>query len=175
MTEPESLQAGFQVSDTSVYTGESIEITNYDPDAYSAGLEIMLNGSVLNTMEDTNNQGLLFEIYCFNNPGVYTLNPYFTYLSDGNISRVEGTPVRVIVTDEGWTDALDLPDDLTRIEDGAFQGGAFQVVIIPDGCTSIGSMAFAYCQNLRYVSYKEGTIIAEDAFTGSPVQVLEGR
>lgn len=174
VTEPENLPTGFQVSSTRVHTGEPIEITNYDPDAQTAGLEIELNDSIIQIMEGET-QGLLFKIHSFDNPGVYTLKPYCIYSSDEGTNRVDGTSVRVIVTDASWTDELKLPDGLTRIEEGAFQGGAFQTVYIPDGCTSIGSKAFADCPNLRYVSYAAGTEIAEDAFEGSDVQVMEDR
>jgi hypothetical protein len=61
-------------------------------------------------------------------------------------------------------DILTLPADVTRIEANAFEGGAFQAVIIPDGCTEIGPEAFANCTELIYVSYPAGTIIGEGAF-----------
>lgn len=62
--------------------------------------------------------------------------------------------------------ALDLPADLTAIEAGAFIGADAEMVIIPAGCTSIGSRAFANMPNLRYVQLPEGTSVAEDAFAG---------
>lgn len=66
---------------------------------------------------------------------------------------------------------LKLPDSLTRIEDYAFAGGAFQAVIIPDGCTYIGEHAFDGCGELIYISYPAsyesgGIEIKESAFDG---------
>lgn len=63
--------------------------------------------------------------------------------------------------------ALILPAQLKEIEAQAFEGSSCQVVIIPDGCTKIGSRAFANCKNLLYVEIPESvTEIAEDVFDG---------
>ena len=62
------------------------------------------------------------------------------------------------------TKILYLPEDLTRIEANAFEGIDAEGVIIPDGCTEIGAGAFRNCLKLKYVSYKQGTTIANDAF-----------
>lgn len=59
---------------------------------------------------------------------------------------------------------LRLPEALERIEDGAFAGGAFQAVIIPDGCSYVGHGAFAECGGLVYVSCAAGTVFESDAF-----------
>jgi len=69
---------------------------------------------------------------------------------------------------------LDLPADLTVIEDGAFIGSDAEMVIIPAGCTSIGSRAFADMPNLRYVQLPAGATVAADAFEGCDVvEVVE--
>jgi len=69
---------------------------------------------------------------------------------------------------------LDLPADLTVIEDGAFIGADAEMVIIPAGCTSIGSRAFADMPNLRYVRLPAGATVAADAFEGCDVvEVVE--
>lgn len=69
---------------------------------------------------------------------------------------------------------LDLPADLTVIEDGAFIGADAEMVIIPAGCTSIGSRAFADMPNLRYVQLPAGATVATDAFEGCDVvEVVE--
>ena len=61
---------------------------------------------------------------------------------------------------------LALPANLTVIEDEAFAGTVMNAVIVPDGCTAIGSRAFANCSELVFVSVPKGTVIAADAFEG---------
>ena len=70
---------------------------------------------------------------------------------------------------------LKLPDGLTRIEDNAFEGGAFQAVIIPDGCMSIGTDAFKDCANLIYVSYPSGITGIDEAFAGCNIRKMDER
>ena len=68
-----------------------------------------------------------------------------------------------------------LPDHLTVINDEAFSGGDFEAVIIPDGCKEIGHLAFAYCDNLRYILIPSSvTTVASDAFLDS-IHVIEDR
>ncbi len=64
---------------------------------------------------------------------------------------------------------LNLPADLTVVESGAFIGTDAEMVIIPAGCTSIGSRAFADMPNLRYVHVPAGASVAADAFAGCHV------
>ena len=62
---------------------------------------------------------------------------------------------------------LILPKNLLTIEDEAFMNMACSVVIIPDGCLSIGSKAFANCENLTRVIIPSSVIsIADNAFEG---------
>ena len=70
---------------------------------------------------------------------------------------------------------LQLPAGLIQIEDNAFEGGAFQAVIIPDGCVSIGVDAFKDCPNLIYVSYPAGITGIEDAFSGCNIRKMDER
>ena len=64
-------------------------------------------------------------------------------------------------------DALRLPAMLTDIEAEAFAGLACEAVIIPDGCTTIGSRAFANCGKLIYVRIPASvTSYPNDAFQG---------
>ena len=62
---------------------------------------------------------------------------------------------------------MKLPTMLKEIGTESFANLACEAVIIPDGCTKIGSKAFAKCKNLIYVripdSVKE---IAVDSFEG---------
>lgn len=63
--------------------------------------------------------------------------------------------------------ALKLPAQLKEIGEEAFAGLPCQVVIIPDGCTTIGSRTFADCDELLYVEIPPSvTEIADDAFEG---------
>ena len=63
---------------------------------------------------------------------------------------------------------LRLPTMLKEIKDEAFIGLAVEGVIIPDGCTTIGSKAFADCPNLIYIRIPASvTSITNDAFEGS--------
>lgn len=73
-------------------------------------------------------------------------------------------PTFTAYTGEGGK--LTLPDNLTEIGDAAFEGGNFVTVVIPEGCVSIGSRAFADCMNLRYVYISMNTDVADSAFEG---------
>ena len=67
-----------------------------------------------------------------------------------------------------------LPSELKVIEEEAFSGAAFGAVLIPDGCTAIGSRAFADCLNLVYVRIPASVAsIAEDAFEGCKQVVID--
>ena len=66
------------------------------------------------------------------------------------------------------TPLLRLPSRLKVIDDEAFMGLTCEGVILPDGCESIGSRAFADCPNMIYIKIPASmTDIAEDAFEGS--------
>ncbi len=66
-----------------------------------------------------------------------------------------------------YTKTLKLPSSLTAIGDEAFMGSLCEAIIIPDGCTAIGSKAFANCKNLVYVRVPNSVkSIAADAFAG---------
>ena len=64
---------------------------------------------------------------------------------------------------------LTLPVGLLRIDEEAFASSHAEIVIIPSGCTAIGSRAFADNANLVFVHMPDSvTDIAEDAFEGCP-------
>ena len=74
----------------------------------------------------------------------------------------------------GNLQVLQLPAGLNVIEEEAFEGLACEAVIIPDGCTAIGSRAFANCTGLVYVRIPANvTSLAADAFTGCPDVVID--
>ena len=76
-----------------------------------------------------------------------------------------GPSVTCTVTVTADMPLMTLPADLTKIEAEAFAGVDASRIEIPDGCTSIGSRAFADCADLRYISIPDSvTEIAEDAF-----------
>lgn len=70
---------------------------------------------------------------------------------------------------------LILPRDTERVEEGAFEGGAFDAVRIPDGCLEVGSRAFAMCPNLRYIIAGQGTEIDPAAFEDCGEYLLDCR
>ena len=73
-------------------------------------------------------------------------------------------------------DYLYLPAGLERIEDEAFYGAFCEAVIIPDGCRSIGHLAFANCSRLVYIRIPASvTEIAEDAFDGCGAELVIDR
>ena len=60
-----------------------------------------------------------------------------------------------------------LPAQLKEIDEEAFMNLPCEGVIVPDGCTSIGSKAFAGCDRLIYVKIPASVkYIAKDAFEG---------
>ena len=75
-----------------------------------------------------------------------------------------------------WKDMklLTLPNGTQSIETEAFCGIAAEAVIIPDGCSSIGSKAFANCEKLRYVWIPNSVLtVSDDAFIGDTMAILD--
>ena len=69
---------------------------------------------------------------------------------------------------------LRLPARLKVIEAEAFTGLACEAIVIPEGCTNIGSRAFAGCANLVYVRIPASvSSIAEDAFADCPLVEID--
>lgn len=142
-------------------TGETVEIFYYAADATRTGIVIEKDGEGYPSL--TTDQEIGYWEYTANGgAGTYTFTPFA--MIGG--SQMDGEPVKIIVLDAEWTDYLQLPTDITRIEANAFEGGAFQAVVIPDRCTEIGAGAFANCTKLRYVQYPVKCLIDESAFAG---------
>ena len=59
---------------------------------------------------------------------------------------------------------LTLPAAIKEVEPEAFMNVSAQVIIVPNGCVSIGSRAFANCTNLRYVILPSTLETLADAF-----------
>ena len=74
----------------------------------------------------------------------------------------------------GTLSVVKLPTQLTTIEAEAFTGLTCEAVILPFGCTMIGERAFSNCPDLIYVFVPNSvTSIADDAFDGSPLVILD--
>ncbi len=98
-------------------------------------------------------------------PGGWTENKAASEIENGRSHESDATrPTFVLYTGSGGK--LTLPGKLTEIGYAAFEGGDFETVVIPKGCVSIGSRAFANCVNLRYVYVSRNTQIADTAFDG---------
>ncbi|MBR1685391.1 MAG: Ig-like domain-containing protein, partial [Clostridia bacterium] len=73
----------------------------------------------------------------------------------------------IIHMDISKLSTLSLPAALTEIDEEAFEGIAAERVVIPEGCISIGSRAFADADKLLAVQIPGSvSYIAEDAFSG---------
>ena len=62
---------------------------------------------------------------------------------------------------------MTLPAALTEIEEEAFMGVSADIIVLPGGCTSVGSRAFASCPNLKVIHIPSGAEVAQDALAGS--------
>ncbi len=61
---------------------------------------------------------------------------------------------------------LTLPSALTEIGEEAFSGTVADAVVLPEGCASVASRAFANCPRLQIVYAPANTVFADDAFAG---------
>ena len=83
--------------------------------------------------------------------------------AEGFVSGESWGAVRVVDPEA----TLTLPRALKQIGDEAFAGVPAEIIVVPDGATSIGSQAFANCENLGIVEIPATvTSIAPDAFSG---------
>ena len=83
--------------------------------------------------------------------------------------------VPITVLDENSA-SLILPENLTEINDYAFQGGIFIKVEMFDKVQRIGSMAFADCSYLKIVYIAStNVVIADDAFSGGNNLIIYGK
>ena len=101
-----------------------------------------------------------------NEPENYISGPFLW--CDEAVWIIGGSPV---VTDSAFDNlaTLILPASILEIEDESFMHLSMQAVIIPDGCLSIGSKAFAGNPQLLYVRIPASvTYIANDAFDACP-------
>ncbi len=74
-----------------------------------------------------------------------------------------------IFTGAGFEHIINIPQLVPAIPARAFEGVAGEEVVVPDGCQSIGSRAFAACPNLALITIPASvSTIADDAFADSP-------
>ena len=131
---------------------------------------------------DLSSCGNLHLLSCYDNPLtafditpcpvlVYTRYAAEPVVNEGVITYYESNYGNAVSCDE--TDDiliygfLDLPADLTAIEEEAFAGGAFIYVKLAEGTESVGPRAFADCPNLRYIYIPAETEVDPTAFEGS--------
>ena len=75
--------------------------------------------------------------------------------------------MKAILSANGALNAFTLPASLKIIESGAFAGSTANIIVIPEGCTFIGSRAFSGCTELIEITIPGSvTYISADAFSG---------
>ena len=92
---------------------------------------------------------------------------------DGDNKTLKKAEIHYKSEIEAGKKLLVLPEDLTKIEVSAFEGGTFTHVVLGKKVTTIGAKAFAKCGQLAYISIPKATVsIAEDAFKGCDELVI---
>lgn len=103
---------------------------------------------------------------------------YSTTVSDNKVKitvQYGSLTAETTVTRLTGTGTLSLPKGMTVIEEESFRGTSAKWAVVPDGVTSIESLAFADCPNLRGVTIPASvSTIAEDAFQGSTNLTIVG-
>ena len=98
----------------------------------------------------------------------YVSNPFTNPAFETQYKLISGIPALKDMN------ILKLPSYLLVIETEAFSGLNCDAVIVPEGCETIQSKAFAECKNLKYVFIPKTVInIAEDAFINCPDVILD--
>ena len=91
--------------------------------------------------------------------------PDCRFLAGGSFP--EGSSPRIIGQYAAASDGQAMPLSLETIEEEAFEGSAFERVVLGDSVTAIGAGAFRNCNRLVWISLPDSlTEIAEDAFEG---------
>ena len=146
-----------------VRKGETISVRLEQPDANAESYAAELIGPMGNTVASFNvdQYGNITAGTSNLTPGVYSI--VLRSSAEGFISGESRGIVRVVDPEA----TLTLPRALKQIGDEAFAGIQAEIIVVPDGATSIGSQAFANCENLGIVEIP-GTVtsIAPDAFSG---------
>ena len=98
---------------------------------------------------------------------------FFGYTGSRVESYANDSGYRFVALDADWDAEMILPAGLKTIEEEAFVNGTFRTVRIPEGVRTIGSHAFAGCENLeRIIIPASVETIALDAFEGADYLVV---
>ena len=99
-----------------------------------------------------------------------------------DFQNLPGTEVRTLAVEKIGKTAfrnkahvrhVQLPSTLIRIRDGAFRGCGIEEITLPEGTLSLGSEAFAQCENLKQVVIPESVKdIGENLLKDSPQAVI---
>ena len=171
--EYESIQIG-------VTLGENATEARANLDRNTEGDEedlIFDDWAVMERSEGAEDEGYDGYIYLFPHdlePGVYRL-----YVENsGEWHAANRISEEIVILEDPYqiNTRMELPYDLTEIEEEAFAGTRARVVIIDDNVTKIGKRAFAN-SGIQYVVFSrfaENIAIDDDAFEESNVQVIFG-
>ena len=103
----------------------------------------------------------------------YVFKGWFTEPSGGSQVTAVYVPAGNVTLYAQWEKEPDpvtpmaLPANTTTIEAEAFRATAFEAIIVPEGCQTLGSKAFADCPNLKQIALPTSIRgIADDIFSG---------
>ena len=102
-------------------------------------------------------EGAVVNIYNYaptdsSTPPVSSVPMHFSLSSDSDTPTDFTIEDNVLVKYSGYSDVVVIPDGVTSIGDGAFEGSVLLTsVTIPDSVTSIGDHAFASCSSLSSI------------------------
>ena len=117
--------------------------------------EMAFNQAQMNELVLPNTISALHRI-CFNNAYITTLTvpPLVTVLPDNAFAYIQ--PVYNNETGEELPINIILPQNLTKIGGGCFEGAQIKQITIPDTVTEIGDRAFYYCGQLASITLPLG-------------------
>ncbi len=134
---------------------------------------------VWNSGVESTENGLLFSIR-------FLLNPKAGGRSDiqigydagdtynGDYEGVELDLSTIVVTTQGDSNILRLPEDIIRIEEYAFIGIKASAVYLPDTCTYIGNGAFSN-SSVKQIHIPADCVLGEDVFDGCEKVIIYGK
>jgi len=152
-------------------TGEDVVfyMTSDTGNCYTIGIDDM-NGERIITY-DTGTSTSQYT-YCFMQPGEYS--SYITAYNECGLADSKRIYLYITNSMMETADCV-LPQRLKHIENEAFLRADIKTVVCPDSLETIGSKAFAECDNLRQIFIPKNTLyIADDAFVGCDLLVMWG-